>query len=693
MNKLTYTAAVLILVSVCNSITAATVEIPHSFVSGTPAKANEVNENFNGLKQAVQTNSDRIDVLEGTTGVSAFTALQKLAAKLNRMDIIRTFPAPALDSLSCTSGTGATAQFNLAGNPIGNVVGLIGYEEISKIATYETLLQSTEQLTIDGMIGQAAQISISNAGTSRVISGIVTEIGVSAVSVNPDAATDNLLYVVKIEPDFSRLQHSNNYRVFQGSSVSDIVTQVFNENSINRQQMLSGSYDLVDFEMMYNESYANFVSRILEKEGILYFFNGDNIVLGDSPQAFQQTGLKLSFNGELVGADGNTVMTLFRRKAQQSPGNVAVTGYNFTNPSADLLHTITHPGAGEFYKHDDSVKTAAMSEQRAKILLDTITTNSLVFDGASNAPALAAGFVYEVTDNTAAALSGSYVVTKIHHILVPDTTDTCLTYANALSSIPSTVTFRPHDTATQPVIHGVTTAVVSGTTALAEPKVTDLYGRIKVQFHWNRQGQFDENSSAWIRVAIPPDRLKDTQFYVPDIGSEVVVSFINGDPSMPVVMGALYNHDYMPPDQLPDALLHHIRKYKYSAFISGVTGAGGELRIISGVVEGTISLTKAPGGAEVCNFEFDVNYTNQTTTLLPINTVVSAGNDIPTSDYCEFVKSSTERNVVYLTVPIFGMTSPVRFQFSNDGQTAVGSNSETFGSNHKLIYSHFLVKY
>jgi type VI secretion system secreted protein VgrG len=173
-------------------------------------------------------------------------------------------------------------------------------------------------------------------------------------------------------------------------------------------------------------------------------------------------------------------------------------------------------------------------------------------NGTSNAPALRAGHVFSLVDDSGAGFGDTYLVTEIRHMAFIDEGSGCLVYANSFSAIPSSVTFRPQRKTPMPKVPGVVTAVVTG--QQGEARYVDQYGRIKVHFLWDRKGSNDENSSAWIRVMIPSGRLGDRpeHLFIPEIGSEVVVSFLEGNPSLPVVLGSLYNRNFMPPLVLPE---------------------------------------------------------------------------------------------------------------------------------------------
>jgi type VI secretion system secreted protein VgrG len=224
-----------------------------------------------------------------------------------------------------------------------------------------------------------------------------------------------------------------------------------------------------------------------------------------------------------------------------------VHGYDFERPVLSVQGTAGVAGSGELYSFDHAVTRVADAQTQARLRLEAVAADAQRHVGASGVPTLRAGRLVTINDATGGSFGGNYVVTAVRHVLVHDAAGGCFSYANEFTSIPSGTTFRPPRATPVPNVGGVLSAVVTG--PLGETRFVDRWGRIKVKFLWDRVNPADEHSSAWIRVANPPGRLGEV--FIPNVGDEVLVAFVQGDPSRPVVIGTLFNGTHPPPIQLP----------------------------------------------------------------------------------------------------------------------------------------------
>ena len=222
-------------------------------------------------------------------------------------------------------------------------------------------------------------------------------------------------------------------------------------------------------------------------------------------------------------------------------------GYDFERPTLPIQGTAGAAGSGELYSFDHAVTRAADAQTQARLRLEAASAEAQRHVGASGVPTLRAGRLVAINDATGGGFGGNYVVTAVRHVLVRDANGGCFSYANEFTSIPSATPFRSARVTPIPNVGGVLSAVVTGPPG--ETRFVDRWGRIKVKFLWDRQGAADDHSSAWIRVANPPGRLGDV--FLPNIGDEVLVAFLQGDPSRPVVIGTLFNAAHPPPVPLP----------------------------------------------------------------------------------------------------------------------------------------------
>src|SRR5262249_42031240 len=194
----------------------------------------------------------------------------------------------------------------------------------------------------------------------------------------------------------------------------------------------------------------------------------------------------------------------------------------------------------------------------ARIRLEEQTMPTFVLRGASDCRAFSTGYKFDLIDHYRIDLNQSYILTEVRHTGSLGTnyespSDTLgngeTIYNNTFECIPAKTVFRPHRVTPQPVVQGCQSAVVVGPSG--EEIYTDKYGRVKVQFHWDREGKMNENSSCWIRVSSPWSGKSWGGLNVPRIGQEVIVDFLEGNPDQPIIIGRVYNAQQMPPFGLP----------------------------------------------------------------------------------------------------------------------------------------------
>lgn len=229
-----------------------------------------------------------------------------------------------------------------------------------------------------------------------------------------------------------------------------------------------------------------------------------------------------------------------------------INSYDFTAPGASLLASISgQEGVQEQYEFGNDVQTLGYDQQLAQDRQDHQTVERMTIAGAGTAPDLRAGYTFSLSDQSGAGLSGSYLVTSIHHAGFVRMTNGVSTvfYGNEFQAIPASLIYRPALVTPKPQGQPETAIV---TAPAGQEIYTDKYGRVKVQFFWDRQGKKDQNSSCWIRVANPMAGSNGRgMIFLPRVGDEVVVSFLEGDPDRPIIIGSLYNGTEMPPYALP----------------------------------------------------------------------------------------------------------------------------------------------
>ena len=357
-------------------------------------------------------------------------------------------------------------------------------------------------------------------------------------------------------------------RIFQSKSVPDIIKGIFRDYGFTDfKDSLSGTYTAWDYCVQYRETDFNFVSRLMEHEGIYYFFEHDNgkhtLVLADSSSAHESfpgydnvpfRATRGTFNVENVGN--------WTLEQEVQPGSYALNDFNFEKPKTSLLaqsNITTQNAQSTFAVYDYPGEYGEQSDgsDYAKIRIEELHTQHEVVHGDGNARGLAVGRTFTLTNALRRDQNRKYLVTSATYQLTADSYNVSSdgdeaeeTFFCRFTALDATKPFRAARTTPKPLIHGPQTAIIVGPSG--EEIHTDKYGRVKVQFHWDRYGKADENSSCWVRLSQAAwAGKKYGAIYIPRVGHEVIVEFLEGDPDQPIVTGRVYNADAMPPYDLP----------------------------------------------------------------------------------------------------------------------------------------------
>lgn len=434
-----------------------------------------------------------------------------------------------------------------------------GSEGVSRLFHFQLEMLS-ENLSIDlkALLGKPVVVSIllPDETSERHIHGLISRMTQLEYSKDGLAA-----YQAEVVPWLWLLSKFTNCRIFQNLSVQEIVEQVFRDRNFpDFKFQLQGSYPKRDYCVQYRETDLNFVSRLLEEEGIFYFFEQTKekhtLVLADSKSAFspcpdQGTARYASVSG--VVHDDDTVFS-WEKVQELRVGKISLTDYDFEKPKTSLDATVSGELKGEKYDYPGRYRTKAEGDRYAKIRLEEEEVDTLRVKGESKCRAFIAGYKFTLSEHYRDQDNQEYTLISVKHqarnTSYRSGSEDTFDYTNTFEAIPSSVPFRPPQLARKPVIEGSQTAVVVGKSG--EEIYVDKYGRVKVQFHWDREGQYDENSSCWVRVAHNWAGKRWGTIYTPRIGQEVIVDFLEGDPDQPIITGRVYNADQMPPYTLPD---------------------------------------------------------------------------------------------------------------------------------------------
>lgn len=354
-------------------------------------------------------------------------------------------------------------------------------------------------------------------------------------------------------------------RIFQRKTIPEIVEELFREAGFfDYVLQLSGSFPKREYRVQYRESTFSFISRLLEDEGIYYYFehqDGEHkLVLKNPPSTHKpcQGQSAVRFLPTSNGVRQDDVINSCVVEQTLLPGSFAHADYNFERPQSQLLVQLSGDNPFEIYDYPGGFLDSGEGDKLARVRLEEQTAQTLVLTGASDCRALASGFEFEFKDHPRAELNQAWFLTEVvHSASFGENYETSgagspaseMTYSNSFKCIPAEVPFRPPRVTPQPQVHGCHTAVVVGPSG--ETIHPDDRGRVKVQFHWDRLGSHDDNSSCWIRVSQPWAGSGWGGMFIPHTGQEVVITYEEGNPDRPLITGRLYNAATMPYIGLP----------------------------------------------------------------------------------------------------------------------------------------------
>lgn len=410
------------------------------------------------------------------------------------------------------------------------------------------MLSESSDIDFSQVVGKSVTISItaSNSAT-RYINGLMTRF--------VQAGTSNGLtaYFGEIRPWFWMLNLASDQRIYQAKSTIDIVKALFAElGYTDYRDATTGTYTARDYCVQYNETAFDFVSRLLEEEGIHYFFEHADgkhtLVLADDADAHvaiaNPSAVKYAKSGFDRSLDDVILSCTYEQ--QVIPHTYALDDFEFTTPATDLAVSVdgTDTGTLRRYDYPGGFSAKDRGEALAKLRIESHEADEKVLRGDSAVRTFLPGFTFALTDHPRSDVNATYLLRSVSHLATAEE------YGNRFEAIPSTVAFRPRCVTPKPRIHGSQTAIVVG--KAGEEIWTDSYGRVKVQFHWDQKGTSDENSSCWIRVAQGWAGKSWGTLFTPRIGTEAVVSFVDGDPDRPLITGTVYNATQTVPYTLPD---------------------------------------------------------------------------------------------------------------------------------------------
>ncbi|MFN7989254.1 MAG: type VI secretion system tip protein TssI/VgrG [Thermoanaerobaculia bacterium] len=468
-----------------------------------------------------------------------------------------------------------------------------GTEGISELfdLELEALAANDADVAFDKVLGQLVTVSVHSPDGSpvRFFNGLCIELEEGSRETLEAANKTFTSYRLRIAPKVWVLSLVHRSRVFQEQAVPEILKTVF--AGYDRELKLTRTYDKREMCVQYRESDLAFASRLMEEEGIRYFFlHGPGIhkiVLADIGSHDDLPGPSpLHYDPVIGGLRDEDRISVWKKKQSLTRGKVTLWDRSFEIPTNNLekvnqlkdsvtVGEVTHklrladadqrelygfpgghakpydgvsPGGGE--RASETQKIFPYGETRARVVMEREETRAVEIDGEGTVRHLVPGFKIQFDKHHDG--NGAYLVTHVEHdgqVGMFRTDETETRYENSFTCLPVDAVYRPARKTRRPVAQGPETALVVGPSG--EEIYVDKYGRIKVQFYWDREGKKDVDSCAWLRVATPLAGAQWGSYAFPRIGQEVLVAFQHGDPDEPVVIGALYNAENMPPYTLP----------------------------------------------------------------------------------------------------------------------------------------------
>jgi len=434
-----------------------------------------------------------------------------------------------------------------------------GREELGRPFKYEVFLVSESfNVQADDLLGRNMTVHLETADEElRHFDGIVTQF--SYLGSHGTYAA----YRATLRPWFWLLSQMVENAVYQHMTVPELARMLFRINGFSdvAPALLTGTYDKREYIVQYRESVFNLISRWLEHEGIYYYFVHEDgchkLCLADD----STSGSKIPKYEELVyrtrlkaGRGEVDHFDEWRESANVIANSYAVDSYDFEQPRVSLYESrrvLGETAQGRYINEAPGThRSTAAAERYARLYGDELRAGKVVYEGSGNVRGLSPGAIFKLAEHPRTRFNQEYCVISAEYLIQAGEFESTsaaseIQVTSHIRAIEAGVPFRPARSTPRPVVSGLESAVVVG--PQGDEISTEEYGRVRVQFHWDKEHERNENSSCWIRVAQPWAGSDFGFQFIPRIGHEVLVEFMNGDPDQPIVVGSVYNHDRKPP--------------------------------------------------------------------------------------------------------------------------------------------------
>ena len=438
-------------------------------------------------------------------------------------------------------------------------------EAVSQLYRYELnftlpdVVDVTDLVGAPVSIGLRARIDSSQDPQERYFHGVINRFSYLGEIDSPGRGDGSAsVYKAEIVPPIWFLTQTSSSRILQEMTIPEIVQQILGEHNIDWEDRLSGTYTDHTYRVQYKETDFDFVSRLLEEAGIYYYFqpddSGTQLVLSDG-----LTGWFACDEDTLTYGGSSAHVQSWQHNYQYLPTDYVHRDFNFEQPAEAVAAAISSlrqfPRApvGRFFDAVGGFLENAIGDAVARLRMEELEATSETIHGTTRSPCAIPGATFSLSSHPHADENDVEQCFKSVQFKVEGVTGSlqgAFKFACRFTCFPSETQFRPPRTTRRPTMPGPQSATVTGNQG--DTITTDEYGRVKVQFHWDEEGQRDESSSCWIRVSQSWAGNGYGSVLLPHVGQEVIVSFLEGDPDRPVVTGRVYNSDHMPPETLPD---------------------------------------------------------------------------------------------------------------------------------------------
>lgn len=444
-------------------------------------------------------------------------------------------------------------------------------EQLSQLFEFNLdLLSEDYTIELDKLLGQSVTVRLERPdGKIRYFNGIVSHFSYTGISGYGATARRLAAYRATLRPWLWWLTRTADCRIFQEKTVPEIIQQLFREHGLSDfEDALGDAYHAWEYCVQYRETDFNFVSRLMEHEGIYYYFKHESgkhtLVLSDSlgshdpVSGYEEVPYFPPDEHNRRKRDHIYEWSVCREMQSE---RYALDDFDFTRPKVQLDATAEEPleqqtiDDKEVYDYPGNYTQKADGDTYARVRLEETQALYEIAHGQANARGFSVGALFKLSEYPREDQNQEYLIVSATHELRSDEYETVAVaehgdiYACRFSALLSRRPFRALRITAKPLVQGPQTAIVVG--KQGEEIWTDEYGRVKVQFHWDREGKYDEKSSCWVRVAQVWAGKNWGGIHIPRIGQEVIVDFLEGDPDRPIITGRVYNADQMPPYGLP----------------------------------------------------------------------------------------------------------------------------------------------